>query len=600
MPRTPNATRLLSVSYCAKRLGVRQSSAALAFAGSAQLSFSKRGAAVRQSHAKRLPSALVQSDVNESSGFRRLLGWRGLLLLLGLLVLGIFLFYAEEDWRGRRAWEKYRTEARTRGELPDASALVPPRVLDSENFAMTPFLAPLYDFLAGTQTQRDTNAVARVYDFPHRFNAASLALRAPKEPASNSWFKARTDLIAWQAAYQQGRNKQSRDREGATVTNELDQTAPISDPAANQKAARAVLEDLSECDPVLQEIAAASTRPYSRFNIRYENEDPAAILLPHLAVMKRLSLVLQLRASAHLALDQSDLAFKDIDLSFRLVDATRDEPLIISQLVRLAQLGIVRQPLAEGLARHQWSGAQLQAIQQRLARLDLCGDLKHTFDGERVLLGDKGIEWIQAKPYSRFKLICQLPFPDKPNDYNFDAEAALVASMPKGWFYFERLNYNRLLEDSILGAIDSKTRTISPAACREADLRYAKLSRHAVFRHQVFSALLLPSLTRAVQRTAYGQAGVDAMMVACALERYRLAHGAFPETLEKLVPEFVPKLPHDIINGQPLKYRRTEDGLYVLYSVGWNETDDGGTVAMKGKDGQVDWEKGDWVWRLEK
>jgi hypothetical protein len=47
-----------------------------------------------------------------------------------------------------------------------------------------------------------------------------------------------------------------------------------------------------------------------------------------------------------------------------------------------------------------------------------------------------------------------------------------------------------------------------------------------------------------------------------------------------------------------LKYRRTDDGQFVLYSVGWNETDDGGTVAMrKGKTPSVNQDEGDWVWR---
>ena len=74
--------------------------------------------------------------------------------------------------------------------------------------------------------------------------------------------------------------------------------------------------------------------------------------------------------------------------------------------------------------------------------------------------------------------------------------------------------------------------------------------------------------------------------MAIALERYRLAHGEYPESLDALAPQFMEKIPHDIINGQPLHYRRTSDGQFVLYSVGWNETDDGGVVVLtKGGDG---------------
>jgi hypothetical protein len=80
-----------------------------------------------------------------------------------------------------------------------------------------------------------------------------------------------------------------------------------------------------------------------------------------------------------------------------------------------------------------------------------------------------------------------------------------------------------------------------------------------------------------------------------ALERYRLANGQFPDTLEALAPKFIEKLPQDVIIGQPLKYHRTDDGQFVLYSVGLNETDDGGQIVLT-KSGNADINKGDWVW----
>jgi hypothetical protein len=54
-------------------------------------------------------------------------------------------------------------------------------------------------------------------------------------------------------------------------------------------------------------------------------------------------------------------------------------------------------------------------------------------------------------------------------------------------------------------------------------------------------------------------------------------------------------VPHDVINGQPLHYRRTDDGRFELYSVGWNETDDGGTLG-RDRNGRLDLSQGDWAW----
>ena len=98
------------------------------------------------------------------------------------------------------------------------------------------------------------------------------------------------------------------------------------------------------------------------------------------------------------------------------------------------------------------------------------------------------------------------------------------------------------------------------------------------------AAMALPNFVKATQTMARNQTLANEAFIACGLERYRLAHGQYPETLEALVPQFAEKLPHDIIGGQPLKYHRTADGQFVLYSVGWNEKDDGG-VPGKTVDG---------------
>jgi hypothetical protein len=96
-------------------------------------------------------------------------------------------------------------------------------------------------------------------------------------------------------------------------------------------------------------------------------------------------------------------------------------------------------------------------------------------------------------------------------------------------------------------------------------------------------------------RFAFGQESADLARVAIALERYRMAHGKYPESLDALVPQFIDKLPRDVIGGGPLKYHFTNDG-FVLYSIGWNEKDDGGTPALM-KNNFLDSDDGDWVWQ---
>ena len=64
------------------------------------------------------------------------------------------------------------------------------------------------------------------------------------------------------------------------------------------------------------------------------------------------------------------------------------------------------------------------------------------------------------------------------------------------------------------------------------------------------------------------------------------------------MPQFTLKIPRDPIGGQPLHYLLTDDGRFILYSVGWNEKDDGGFVSFN-RSGSVDLDRGDWVWRYQ-
>jgi hypothetical protein len=116
-------------------------------------------------------------------------------------------------------------------------------------------------------------------------------------------------------------------------------------------------------------------------------------------------------------------------------------------------------------------------------------------------------------------------------------------------------------------------------------------------RHRFFAALMVPALSRVSQKAAFSQTASETAAVACALERYRLARGELPDSLGRLTPEFVGKLPHDVITGEVLKYHRGVNGDYVLYSVGWNETDEAGRAGQHQSNEGNDQSDGDWVWR---
>jgi hypothetical protein len=90
--------------------------------------------------------------------------------------------------------------------------------------------------------------------------------------------------------------------------------------------------------------------------------------------------------------------------------------------------------------------------------------------------------------------------------------------------------------------------------------------------------LLAPALSKCHQAERRSQAALRTAMVALACERYRQQHERWPETLEALVQaKLLGALPVDPCDGQPLRYRRTKDGV-VIYSVGLDGIDNQGLI----------------------
>lgn len=93
--------------------------------------------------------------------------------------------------------------------------------------------------------------------------------------------------------------------------------------------------------------------------------------------------------------------------------------------------------------------------------------------------------------------------------------------------------------------------------------------------------MLVPAMERSLVSCDMVQTDRAGIRTMIALERHRLATGAYPETLEQLAPKYLAELPVDVWTGEPLRYRALAEPYspggfrYVLYSVGGDQTDDG-------------------------
>jgi tetratricopeptide (TPR) repeat protein len=491
------------------------------------------------------------------------------LLGLGSLVVFIALLYAEENIRGKWAWKQFKAQWEARGEKFDFAAFVPAPIPDAENFAMTPVVSTTYAEVLDRDGRQisppNTNVVNRL----------QMPIEGGNTGPTNgigNWQKAiRSDLAAWQHYY----------RVLALSTNLF----PV--PPEPQSAAKDVLVALSRYDSTIEELRQAAALPASRFPLNYGREEPYAILLPHLARMKSCSMVLRLRAIAGLEAGQSELALADIHLALILTEKFRTEPFLISHLVRIAMLHITTQAIWEGLVHHRWTEPQLAELERGLAAFDFVTDYRISMQGENACL----VASVDFLRHHRDKL-GNLDFLNFGEDGGRLPEVSLHL-VPSGWFYQNELIGSKFILGELLPIGDPAQQIIAPELMKKAD---ESLSTMRVSPFNVVCKMFIPGLVKSARRFASAQTTVNLARTACALERYRLADNRYPETLEALAPRFIDKVPHDLIGGQTLHYRLTTDGQFVLYSVGWNEKDDGGTIALT-KGGSVELEEGDWVWR---
>jgi hypothetical protein len=489
---------------------------------------------------------------------------RWLLLVIAGIAMLIVLFYLEEDIRGKMAWDKFKRAAEANGEKFALADFIPPAVPDDENLAMTPLLRSALDFDQTTNgiRWRDTNAYQRLSDIRIDLGREKRNVKAPEigSQAQDSL----TDLGAAADFYRGNVNYPQSARPG--------------------DAAEEVLAALNKFEPDLKELQeAAARRPASRFPIDYNQEPTFAILLPHLASVKGVSFVCDLRAVAELETHRTADAFADLQLGFRMADSIRGEPIFIDHLVRLAALTGALQGIREGLARHAWNDVNLGDFEKYLANLDLLADYKQTMRGERSM-NLAGLDFFRRHGADGNPFIAS----------SDTSHGSAFNWMPGGWYYQNMALIGDCFENYILPSIDESNRVVSP---KLEDIMARELEKRPMGPYNVFAKLLMPAFSKAPQRSARTQVLVDETRVACALERYRMEHSAFPDTLEALAPHFISKIPNDLFDGKPLRYIKNADGAYTLYSIGWNLRDDGGiTARTTGNTPHVDLNNGDWVW----
>ena len=254
-----------------------------------------------------------------------------------------------------------------------------------------------------------------------------------------------------------------------------------------------------------------------------------------------------------------------------------------------------------------WTDGQLKALQDGWEGVDILDPIEISFMSERANI-PLIAELIRRAPGGKVDAIFGT-FSATPS------RSALSAASLKGYWQEHILpmvyKMTALNEDELL-AMKQMTAEIDCVRMLKADRQWPEISlslsnRAKEFEHKILgkgricpyyiSALAVPSLTHAWKRIGAAESERRLAITAIAIKRYELKYRKPPPSLGALVPEFLTSALTDLMGGKPLCYRLRDDGMYVLYSVGFDGKDDGGDPTPADPNSAAGlWEGRDAVW----
>ncbi len=569
---------------------------------------------------------------------------RRLLVGLAMCLTLIGLFYTEENWRGKRAWENCKRAIEAQGIKMDWADYIPAPVPEDQNFFGVPQMQLWFNgrgeagwkamsrkcsapFYPGATIDDKTprllvaevtiglpgkappdGAVALRWDDPasrgeaarRLTNAIGPTARAPRSEIGLGLMLRRPEEVQPARIFLQCQT--------APTEKELQEFLPDSilhaDPDLADRVLKfepdgdgayrvtmPVLANVADClawseelEPQFALIRQALQRPYARMQGNYER--PETIPIPNFVSVRSVMQGLAARAECHFLMGQPEEALRDLTLIHDMCHPIleENEPMtLVAAMIDVAVRGLYANTIADGLRLQAWREPQLAALEEQLKTIDVVAPVQQSSVLEPVAMCCS----LTTTPAAQFvELFMGSQTGDKPDSWRNLKTWVLGRLLPRGWLYQNAVS-KADLDFGSTARLGSASQLVFPDKIETLNKKVHALSHWAPY--SFATPLFSPNWIKAFQTTAHNQTLVNQALIACALERFRLAHGQYPARLDALVPQFVDKIPHDVIGGQPPRYRRAADGTFVLYSIGWSGRDGGGA---RGKSNA----EGDWVW----
>jgi len=244
----------------------------------------------------------------------------------------------------------------------------------------------------------------------------------------------------------------------------------------------------------------------------------------------------------------------------------KDQPFLISQLVRIAIQHIGVSALERTLGQGEVSDANLAKLQELLAKEAADDAFHHAMRGERAgghqvyqLLREGKVTISEIFGGTRMK-----GTPPGPGERLLDVFPGIVLGAYP--------DYLRSMNEQVRA---SKLKDVERSeAMKKIDDKLRK-------NRTLLSSMIMPATGKVGDATQRSQALLRCSMAGLAVERYRLKNKHWPATLGDVVKAgLLKEIPPDPYAGQPLRFAKTPTGV-VVYSVGPDKIDNAGTLNRK-------------------
>lgn len=505
--------------------------------------------------------------------FRRRLLW-----LVVCIISTVILYYQWENWRSARelanAWQRLIVRVGT----DDPLQLAPPAPPDAQNF----FALPVFKQWQVDPVTTDSPFRTETYRFPE----GALMPKAFTRPESaDQRNRKRFDLEAW-----------ARARVAAG------QPLPAGEPIAT------VLDrELGDGNGLLPQLAAGLDRPFSQMKPNHREalvqagDEPwkASQTWAYNLIGTMDDLAVHLRAAA--TNGNITKARDVVNVMLRWCEGIEQNGTVQDCMTGAFMSEIVFAALQDALAFPVWDDRTLSRLQMEVHKIDDLMQLERALCGDALVMAKAASYVRQLQAQGRLQEMLNAsalnggrgsPGAHRVDDPGWDDPASPMHGL-----------YRRFMDHCPAGIhdanaaflIDQYLRVLGPKGSAHvwmpADdrgdeaLRLQKSAAKSWNPRRLWGGFPAPFLGGVWGDAAMILFHRRCVVVACGLERYRLAHGAYPASLDLLTKELAGLSVNDPARPDRLPSYRPENGRYRLWSAGPDGKDDGGLSI-----------ENDWLW----